>query len=96
MFTFETERFVFKFSSLFYLIKFEEDQHDFRNKLEGKLKTLYLMPVSLGDYSDVILYSKIEKRGFYVLDKLEGTVIQWLGNTILNGQIKTNGNLNAM
>jgi len=51
------------------------------------------MPVELDDYADIVYYSKVEKRGFYVVSRETKGVINWLGNIILDGRIRTNGNL---
>lgn len=85
----EIENFVLYFSSLFYLQKFLDESADFRKKTEGRLVALYLMPVSLGDYTDLVLYHKIEKRGFFVVEKETGEVHKWLGTLKLNGVTKT-------
>lgn len=92
-FTFETDKFVFHFSSLFYLNKYSDEIQEFRDKVRKKFTTLYLMPVELDDYADIVYYSKVEKRGFYVVSRETKGVINWLGNIILDGRIRTNGNL---
>ena len=84
-----TDRFVFYFSSEFYKNKFSEEIYTFRTKINNKLASLYLMPVKLNNYADVIYYSKIEKRGFMVKDRITGGIIEWLGSITLDGQIKT-------
>lgn len=91
-FKYQAEKFIFHFSSMFYLNKFKEEIDDFRDKIRRKFTTLYLIPVELNDYAAIILYSKIEKRGFYIVSRETKGVINWLGNITLNGVIKTNAN----
>lgn len=92
-FKFETEKYTFYFSSKFYLTKFTEEIQGFRKKVKDKLTTLYLMPVELDDYADLVYYNKVEKRGFHVVSRETMGVINWLGSITLVGVIKTNGNL---
>lgn len=91
-FVYETENFRFKFSSLFYLDKYQSEVSDFREKLRKKFTSLYLVPVELSDYADIVYYNKIEKRGFCVTHKETGVVLSWVGALTLSGVIKTSGN----
>lgn len=90
----ETENYIFYFSSLFYLEKFLSEIEDFHKKVTFKFFSLYNMPVYLKDYSYLVYYNKVEKRGFHVYDKINNEVIKWLGDIILSGQIKTKESFN--
>lgn len=91
-FTYNTDHFIFYFSSLFYKNKFTEEVQDFRDKINNKFKGLYLMPTNLDDYADIVYYSKVEKRGFRVKIIETNEVVKWLGSITLDGVIRTNGN----
>lgn len=91
-FTFETEKYKFYFSSKFYLTKFADEILAFRKKVKDKFTTLYLMPVELNDYADIVYYNKVEKRGFHIVSRETKEVINWVGNIILDGRIRTNRN----
>lgn len=75
---------VYKFSSEMYKTKFleriEEEREDIKNSLSKRFGLSFEVDV----VSDLRLYSKIEKRGFYVKNKLE--VFNCLNNIKFVGQ----------
>jgi len=86
---FQTENFIFYFSSLFYLQKFIEKYKENREEIQYKLSSRYNIEFDSIDYCDFILYSKIEKRGFKIVCKNSEVVFKCLKNLKLNGEIRT-------
>ena len=85
---FGTDNFRYYFSSLLYLNKFEERYKKNRENMQYQLFSMYNIQLDIPDYCDLILYYKIEKRGFRVVDK-RGVKITCLKDIKLNGEIKT-------
>lgn len=84
-----TGNFTYVFSSNFYMVKFAQEQLQWRRKLKAKMEALYLVKVYFDDYADLVLYSKIEKRGFRVITS-SNEVIEWLNQVKLDGKITIN------
>lgn len=67
-FIFETVNgYRFHFSSKYYLEKFISGYIENRNVMAEKLSKLFGFRVSATILSDITFYSKIEKRGFYIV-----------------------------
>lgn len=62
---------VFVFSSEFYKGKFIDLQKENREKLRRSLHNRFLIDCVFNDYFDIILYKKIEKRGFLIYSRGE-------------------------
>lgn len=90
-----TEKYVFHFSTQVRANKFLDQREEHLKDLENKLKSQYGISVKLNDYSDFILYSKLEPKGCYIIDIESREVIEWLKDIILDGVIKTNENSNV-
>lgn len=84
----KTERFIFYFSSNLNMQRFAERFKDNRINLKYNFKSRFMIDFEANDYFDFILYAKIEKRGFKVVNK-RGEIIRCLNNLTLNGEIKT-------
>lgn len=56
----------YMFSSEYYLNKFKEKQMKNREKIEESLSKRFGLTVLLDELSDIVLYSKIEIRGFFI------------------------------
>lgn len=68
-YTFLTDFLLLHFSSKFYLDKFKDTRKNFNEEFNTKLNRIFRTPiVSNITISDLVLYSQIEKRGFYVYD----------------------------
>lgn len=89
---FETENFTFYFSSEFYKQGFIQKVIKNRETLKHKLTSRYNIEFDSNDYFDFILYSKIEKRGFRIIDNKNLEVFQCLNKVKLNGEIKISEN----
>jgi len=85
---FQTNNFAFYFSSKFYLDGFIQKFIKNREELKHKLTSRYNIEFDSNDYFDFILYSKIEKRGFKVINLINLEVFQCLNKVKLNGEIK--------
>jgi len=90
----ETPTLIFYFSSSLYLEKFFSTYEENRLEQEYKFTSRYNIPFNITDYFDIILYSSIEKRGFYVVIK-KGGELSCLNEIILDGEIKTKKNYSA-
>lgn len=86
-YSFDTGSMTFFFSSLLYMNKFVERYEKNREDLKFKLSSRYNIDFEAIDYFDIILYDKIEKRGFRIISK-EGVVFECLNNIRLNGVIR--------
>ena len=87
-FKFQTSTHIFYFSSLYYENKFRERYIRNREELKYKLSSRYNIDFNIIEYFDVILYSNIEKRGFYILSLGDREVCRCLKNLRLDGVIK--------
>jgi YHS domain-containing protein len=56
------------FSSDLHLVKFQNQYRLHREELSLKLKSRFQIDVKLTSLADMVLYQKIEKRGFLVVD----------------------------
>jgi YHS domain-containing protein len=86
-FSFDTGSMTFFFSSELYLNKFKERYQTNREELKFKLSSRYNIDFEAIDYFDIILYDKIEKRGFKIVS-LEGVNYTCLSNIKLDGVIR--------
>lgn len=86
-FSFDTGSMIFFFSSELYLNKFRERVESNREELKFKLSSRYNIDFEAIDYFDIILYDKIEKRGFKILSK-GGVKYSCLNNIRLDGVIR--------
>jgi hypothetical protein len=77
----------FIFSSDLHLVKFEEQYKDNRNEHNLKLKVRYGMEFNMKVFPDLMLYRRIEKRGFLVLN--EGGIKICQENLLLSGEKAT-------
>lgn len=87
-FKYETDNFIFVFSSDFNLKRFEDKAIKMHEKLKIEMKSRFGMEISLYEFCCFAVYKDHEKRGFRVLGK-NGEVIEWLKNLRLDGEIKT-------
>jgi len=63
---YSTDKFEFFFSSLRHLEKFSERLVENRNATNLWLSNKYGLKIMLNDLADLMLYVKIETRGFYI------------------------------
>lgn len=82
----EEEVAILHFSSKNYRDKFKELQKSFREKFDNSINQKYRVSVNLGLLPDLILYSTIEKRGFFC--NVKGVDYDCLKNIILEIQAK--------
>lgn len=75
------------FSSELYVKKFNERLKENRDILNYSLKRRFGINCNFNDLADLLLYSKIEKRGFLVI--IGGESIKCLNSTKLSGVVKT-------
>lgn len=69
------KNYIFYFSSELYLKKFKEGLLNFIFLENTKISNKYKIKIDLSDYLSVSFYKKIEKRGFRVIEKDTGYVI---------------------
>lgn len=75
---------IFYFSSERYKNKFDNELADARNKLHESLSKRFKIKITFDFLSDLILYRKVEKRGFYVF--YDGEVFtEWPKQVKLDG-----------
>lgn len=75
---------VFIFSSDLHLCKFEEKYKQNRVEINLKLRARFGVKIETKTLPDVLLYKKIETRGFLMVN--EGGQKLWLENLELNGE----------
>lgn len=78
---------IFMFSSDLYLCKFEEQFKEHRKEFNLKYSVRFKFDVNFTLLPDLILYRKIEKRGFLIYNQKGATLC--LENLILNGEKAT-------
>lgn len=81
---------VFAFSSQIYIPKFEERQKANRDKINASLANRFGVAFENNLLSDIMLYSKVESRGFYLT--INGEEFECLSNLKLNGVKKIQKN----
>ena len=86
----EFNRFVFYFSSDIMQKKFESNIKEFCESEKFKIQGRFNIEVELNDYFSIVYYSKLEKRGFRVYDKIREGEILCLKDIKLNGELLTN------
>lgn len=74
----------YRFSSQTYLDKFGERLEDNRNSISESLSKRFGLKVVNSLLSDIVLYSKIEKRGFLIY--FDGVPVECLENITLDGK----------
>lgn len=72
---YESVYFTFYFSSQFYLNKFKREVYDYIDLEQSKLQVKFKHLVSFERILILDYYSKVEKRGFKVYDKIEDKFI---------------------
>lgn len=73
----------FYFSSQSYRNKFESQIDDFRKRMEQQFEDKYGMIIKVPYLAELVLYSQIEKRGFFITNK--GSEYKCLEEITLNG-----------
>jgi len=89
-FTTPDTKMTFIFSSDLHMFKFEDQYKAFRKEQNLKLKARYRIEIVTTVLSDLVLYKKIETRGFLVIN--EGGQILCQENLILIGERATRKN----
>jgi hypothetical protein len=77
----------FVFSSDLHLTKFEEQYKEHRKEFNLKFTARFRLTVDMKILPDVLLYKKIETRGFLIID--EGGKRIWQENLLLTGEKAT-------
>lgn len=85
--TVKTENFKYYFSSDLNQKRFKDRLKENRENLKYNFKSRFIINFEANDYFDFILYSKIEKRGFKIVNK-RGEIITCLELVKLSGEIK--------
>lgn len=67
---------VFHFSSELNRKRFEERVLDNRQTINTSLTNRFNMRIKINKLADIDLYSKVEKRGFYIV--ANGRIVEWL------------------
>ena len=80
----------FIFSSNLYMTKFEEQFNINREEQKIKFRSRYKLNIETNLLFDIILYNKIEKRGFLIINERGQELCQ--ENLILNGEHVTRKN----
>nr|DAO26657.1 MAG TPA: transcriptional regulator [Caudoviricetes sp.] len=81
----------FYFSSKNHLEKFTEKLYEHRDSIKNSLSNRFGMTVELNILADIILYDKVETRGFFIIH--EGVKIKCRKDIILSGTKVTKRNL---
>lgn len=74
-FRYKVEGVEYVFSSLLYVNKFKERLHENRESINNSLSKRFGYDVSANFLCDMVLYKKIEKRGFLVI--VNGVDLEW-------------------
>ena len=77
-YTYSINGYIFYFSSEFYLNNFKNNVRLFIEIEEVKIKNKYKVFIDLNLYLTFVYYKKIEKRGFYVINKKTKEEVQEL------------------
>ena len=83
-YVFKTADVDFHFSSALYFEKFAEEYRANRQAISESLTNRFSLEIEFNNVADIVLYSKIEKRGFYIVFK--GVVFRCKENLILYGE----------
>jgi hypothetical protein len=75
---------VFVFSSDLHMIKFEDQYKENRDDINLKLTSRYRVNMQMKVFPDLLLYKKIETRGFLVINEGGQKICQ--ENLLLNGE----------
>lgn len=78
------EEITYVFSSTNHLNKFTELIDFNRKRIAESLSNRFKLNIQLDRLADLVLYSKVESRGFHI--EIEGDVIQCLGQVKLSGE----------
>lgn len=73
---------VFHFSSELNRKRFEERILDNRQTINNSLTNRFNLTIKLNKLSDIDLYTKVEKRGFYIV--ANGRIVEWLEEVTIN------------
>lgn len=84
--SYNNDKIVFVFSSKLHYNKFNEKYLIARDKIATSLSNRFNLNISFNILSDILLYRKIEKRGFLI--KYNDEVVEWLNIIELDGQMK--------
>ena len=79
----ETETGIYYFSSRFYMEKFKEELKQNRDTINSSLKNRFNVSIVFNSLCDIVLYSRIEKRGFKIYRN--GVFYKCLTEVELNG-----------
>ena len=85
VFKFDTGKIEFYFSTELNLKKFRERIIENRKKINESLSNRFSLEIVNENLSDIILYRKIEKRGFLIVND-RGEKIEWPNQIKLNGE----------
>jgi transposase-like protein len=92
IYEFETDNFIYYFSSILYLDKFKS-QRDLKNsEFIVKQSSRLNINMDITDLADIIHYRDRETRGFRIYDKRKGKYIKCLSNLKFVGEIKIQNN----
>jgi YHS domain-containing protein len=80
----------FYFSSVYHMQKFKEQFIKNRFIINDSLSNRFNIFIEVNEFADILLYRKIESRGFYIMNGSER--ICQPEKIILNGMIKTKQN----
>ena len=84
IFKFDTGRIIFYFSSENNLFKFKDKIIWHRNWMQESLSNRFNLNITNDNLSDIVLYRKIEKRGFLIITE-KGEIIEWPNQIRLDG-----------
>lgn len=88
--TYNSQTLRFYFSSKLNSEKFIERLELNREDINGSLTKRFKLSVINNTLCDIMLYNKIEQRGFYI--NADGKGLEWLEEIVLDGEIVTRGN----
>lgn len=74
---------IYVFSSELYRSKFAEKVKSNRETINNSLTKRFDLKVNVNMLADIVLYKKIEKRGFYLL--INGESVECQSNIVLDG-----------
>lgn len=84
IFKFDTGKIIFYFSSENNLFKFKDKIIWHRNWMQESLSNRFNLNIANDNLSDIVLYRKIEKRGFLIITE-RGEIIEWPNQIRLDG-----------
>lgn len=81
---YKIDNLIYMFSSKAHLVKFKKKHLEHRDIINYSLSKRFNMKVDVSQLADIVLYKKIETRGFLIVT-CEGNNL-WQNNIILNGK----------